>query len=172
MNLNSTLRSVVDSKHEEIHVAAPEDTIFDAARTMKSREIGSLVVLGENNRIAGILSERDIMTRVVAEQRDPGSTKVSEVMTSDPQCVEASMTVSDAMRTVTDQRIRHLPLVTGDKLEGLVSSGDLMAWVMGAQETEIRDLSSNLSTAVKKNKALIALMVVFAVLIVIGILTT
>ena len=172
MNLNSTLRSVAESKHEEIHVAALQDSVFDAARTMAARKIGAIVVLGDDNRIAGILSERDVMTRVVAAERDPKSTTVSEVMTVDPQCVAASMTVAEAMRKVTDQRIRHLPLVTADKLEGLVSSGDLMAWVMRAQETEIDTLSTNLSTAAKRNAAIIALIIVFVVLILIGVLTT
>ena len=72
------------------------------------------------------------------------------------------------MRKVTEQRIRHLPLVTGEKLEGMVSSRDLLSWAVRAQETEI----SGLSVAMKRHKALIALLLGFTILIVVGILTT
>ena len=81
------------------------------------------------------------------------------------------MTVEEAMRKVTAERIRHLPLVTAGKLEGLVSSGDLMAWAMAAQEVEIAGLSHQLRTAVTKNKALIALIIGFSILAIVGILT-
>lgn len=172
MNLNSTLRVVADAKHEEVHVVDADVTVYDAAVKMKDRNIGAVVVLGTDNRVQGIFSERDALYRVVAEGRDPRATKVAQVMTPDPVSVEASTTVAEAMRKVTERRIRHLPLMTDDKLEAVISSGDLMAWAMRAQETEIHNLSAKLSAALGKNKALIVLMAVFAVLVVIGILTT
>lgn len=127
MSMQSTLRAVADAKHEEIQTVTPGDLVSDVVYKMKSRNIGAMVVLNESGGVAGIFSERDLLTRVVAESLDAKTTLVSEVMTSDPQCVNASMTVEEAMRKVTEQRIRHLPLITGDKLEGLISSGDLTA---------------------------------------------
>ncbi len=171
MNLNTTLRSVADGKREEIHVVDEGATVHDAVQRMKSRGIGALVVLGAGNRVAGIFSERDVLNRVVADERDPRSTRVAEVMTAEPLCVDATTTVADAMRVVSDRHIRHLPMTTGGKLEGLVSSGDLMAWVVSAQETTLADLGSQLRAASTRNKALLGLMIAFAVLVLVAAIT-
>lgn len=172
MSMQSTLRAVTDSKHEGIQSISPDDLVSDAVSKMKSRNIGALVVLNDGGDVAGIFSERDLLTRVVGEGLDAAATKVAEVMTPDPQCVEAKMTVQEAMQMVTEQRIRHLPLVTAGKLEGLISSGDLTAWALKAQQDQIEGLSQKLSASVIKNKALIALIVVFGILIIIGILSS
>lgn len=172
MSMRSTLRTIADSKHEGIQSASPEDLVSEAVDKMVNRNIGALVVLDEEGGVVGVFSERDLLTRVVGQGLDAAATKVSEVMTPDPLCVEASLTVEDAMRKVTEEHVRHLPLVTGSKLEGLISSGDLTAWAVKAQEEEIEGLSHKLQVSVIKNKALIILFIVFAVLIVIGILTS
>ena len=172
MSMQSTLRSIADSKHEGIQSVAPEDLVSDAVGKMKSSNIGALVVLDDKGDIVGMFSERDVVTRVVGDGLDPNTTTVSEVMTPDPQCVQATMTVEEAMRKVTDERIRHLPLVTGNKLEGLISSGDLTAWALTAQKAEIEGLSQKLGTSATKNKALIALIITFSILIIIGILSS
>jgi CBS domain-containing protein len=93
-------------------------------------------------------------------------------MTKDPDCVSPEMSVIDAMRMVNEKRFRHLPLVKDGKLVGLVSSGDLTRWIVDEQKAEINDLSQNAKSLASKNKALIALVGAFAVLIVVGILTT
>lgn len=172
MSMQSTLRTVADSKHEGIQSVSPDDLVIDAVEKMQSRNIGAMVVLNGDGRVAGIFSERDLLTRVVGKGLDPGTTRVAEVMTPDPQSVEASMTVEQAMQVVTEQHVRHLPLMTGDRLEGLISSGDLMAWALTAQKVEIQGLSRKLGTSMTKNKALIALIVGFSILIVIAILAT
>lgn len=172
MSMQSTLRAIADSKHEAVQSVSPDDLVVDAVDKMKSRNIGALVVLNEDGSLAGIFSERDLLTRVVGEGLDAKTTKVLEVMTPDPQRVDATMTVEEAMRKVTEERIRHLPLVTGDTLEALVSSGDLTAWALTAQKAEIEGLSQKLGVSVLKNKALIALIIVFSILILIGILTS
>ncbi len=172
MNLNTTLRAVIDAKREEIHVVDADATVYDAAVSMRGRGIGALVVLGRDSAVAGILSERDVLNRVVAEGCDPRSTRVADVMTADPHCVEAMTTVGDAMRLVSDKHVRHLPMTTGGKLEGMVSSGDLMAWLVSAQEVELADLGSRLRAASTRSKVLVGLMIVFAVLVLAAVLTT
>lgn len=172
MSMQSTLRAVADSKHESIQSISPDDLVSDAVAKMKNRNIGALIVLSGDGGVVGIFSERDLLTRVVGQNLDTKTTKVSEVMTSDPQCVEATMTVEEAMRKVTEQRIRHLPLVTGGKLEALISSGDLTAWALKAQQAEIEGLSHKLRTSATKNRALIALIIGFSILIIVGILTS
>ena len=171
MSMQSTLRSVADSKHEGIQSIAPTVSVSDAVAKMKERNIGALVVLNEDGGLAGIFSERDLLTRVVSEGLDTETTRIAEVMTPEPYCVNASTTVEAAMRTVTEQRIRHLPLVTGDKVENLISSGDLTAWALKSQQAEIESLSQMLGNSVKKNKALIVLIIGFLVLLLIGVLS-
>ena len=172
MSMQSTLRAIADSKHEGIQSVSPDALVSDAVDKMKSRNIGALVVLNEKGGVVGIFSERDLLTRVVSQELDVKTARVEEVMTRDPHCVEATMTVEQAMHKVTEERIRHLPLVTGDKLEGLISSGDLTAWALKAQQAEIEGLSQKLGTSVAKNKALIALIIVFIVLVIAGVLTS
>lgn len=165
MSLRSALRTIAEHKRDEIHTASPEDLVFDVVEQMTKLNIGAMIILNADGAVAGIFTERDLLTRVVAEGLDVKTTKMSEVMTPDPQCVEASMTVEDAMRRVTEQRIRHLPLTTGGKLEGVISSGDLTVWALRAREAEVAGLSQKL----KKHKAVIALIIGFALLIIIGI---
>ena len=102
----------------------------------------------------------------------PGSTPLSKVMTKDPECVAPDMTVIDAMRMVNEKGFRHLPLVSDGKLVGMVSSRDLNRWAVAKQKAEIAGLSKSVSSLASKNKALIALVGAFAVLIVAGIAFT
>lgn len=172
MNMRSPLRAVADSKHEGIQTVWPSDLVSDAIGTMKARNIGAVIVLDDDDELAGIFTERDLLTRVAGEGLDSKVTRVSEVMTPDPQCVEASTTVEEAMRMVTEQRIRHLPLVTGRRVEGLISSGDLTAWVVTAQKAEIEGLSQKLGTALTKNKILVALTIGFVIIAIVAVLTS
>jgi len=165
MSLRSALRTIAEHKRDEIHTASPEDLVFDVVEKMKKLNIGAMIISKADGAVAGIFTERDLLTRVVAEGLDVKTTKMSEVMTPDPQCVEASMTVEDAMRKVTGQRIRHLPLTTGGKLEGVISSGDLTVWALRAREVEVEGLNQKL----KKHKAVIALIIGFALLVIIGV---
>ncbi len=172
MKMQSTLRAVADAKREEIHSARPDDLVCDAVEKMTARNIGALVVLDDDGGVVGIFSERDLLRRVVAQSRDPRQTRLAEVMTRDPVCVEATTAVGDAMRTVTEQQIRHLPLVVGGKLENLVSSGDLMAWAVQAQKGEIESLAQRAYVSGRKNTILLALIVLFVVLAIIALAIT
>lgn len=135
---------------------------------MTAKNVGAMVVLNDEGGVAGIFSERDLLTRVVAQKLDAESTKVAEVMTSHPWCVDTSMTVAEAMQLATDQRVRHLPLTSGNRLEGFISAGDLMASALEMKESEIRGLSTKL----KRHNSLIAILVGLAVVIVLGIVAT
>ncbi len=168
----TTLRTVADSKHQEVQTTSPTDTVAVAVKKMTDRGIGALVVMGEDRRIAGIFSERDVLNRIVAENRDPNTTNVAEVMTPDPICVEASTTIEEAMRKISELRIRHLPLVSGEKLVNMISSGDLTAWIVKAQRAEIQSVSDKLAIALTKNKVTIVLAVIFVVLAIVGMLTS
>jgi CBS domain-containing protein len=114
-------------------------SVFDAATLMNERKIGSVVVL-EDEKVVGILTERDVLTRVVTQQRKPGETLVRDVMTS-PVAVASLSTTDDELRAVMrDRRIRHIPIVEAGKLEGIISIGDLNWAKHQEQEETIRYL--------------------------------
>jgi CBS domain-containing protein len=106
-------------------VAVPPDaTVLDAARSMNEHRIGAVVVM-DDGALAGILTERDVMIRVVAAQRRPESTRVHEVMTADVFTCASSTLLKDLRTLMRDKRIRHVPVVEDGELIGMISIGDL-----------------------------------------------
>ena len=119
-----TAKHILDAKGGEVVTIHPEATVLDAARLMNVHHIGALVVV-RNGELAGIFTERDVLRRVVAEQRDPAETAVDAVMTS-TVAVASLDTSTDEIRSVfREQRIRHLPVIEDDRVIGMISIGDL-----------------------------------------------
>jgi CBS domain-containing protein len=114
-----------------------ESTVLEAARYMMEQRIGALPVL-RNGELVGIFSERDIMNRVVAVGRLPGSTKVSEVMTAKPKAVDVGESVENCLYLMREFGFRHLPIVDGKELKGLVSSRDILLRYISLKEDELR----------------------------------
>ena len=119
----TTLRELV--KDRKVYSVESTRTVLEAARFMMEHNIGALPVL-RNGDLAGILSERDIMNRVVAVGRTPGTTAVSEVMTANPRAVPADETIDECLFIMREFGFRHLPIVDGKDLKGLVSLRDLL----------------------------------------------
>jgi len=118
-----TLRELV--KDRKLYSVEATRTVLEAARFMMEHNIGALPVL-RNGELAGILSERDIMNRVVAVGRTPGTTAVSEVMTANPRSVPADETIEECLFIMREFGFRHLPIVDGKELKGLVSLRDVL----------------------------------------------
>lgn len=135
------LSQLLETKGHEVHVVAADDSVLEAIRLMAERHIGALLVMS-GGRMAGILSERDYARKVVLSGRSSTTTAVSEIMTTPVITIDQGQTVDDAMRLMTTQRIRHLPVVRGDTLVGLVSIGDLVKTVIEDQQHTIDDLKS------------------------------
>ncbi|HVK17188.1 MAG TPA: CBS domain-containing protein [Fimbriiglobus sp.] len=115
----------------------PSATVLEAALAMNAHRIGALVVT-DGDRVAGIVTERDVLVRVVAGRRDPSSIWVADVMTAEVVCGAPATTVEEARGVMRDRRIRHLPVAGGDgRLAGLVSIGDLNALAQADQERTI-----------------------------------
>lgn len=116
-------------------------TVLNATRLMNSRKIGALVVTDDQEAIVGIFTERDVLQRVVAQQRDPAGTLVEEVMTTDVICCRDAMPVEEVRALMRQHRIRHLPVVSesGD-LIGMISIGDVNAHLAGTHEVTIQYL--------------------------------
>src|SRR5215475_11312803 len=112
-------------KDRRVYSIEAEQTVLDAARFMMEHSIGALPVM-RNGELVGIFSERDIMNRVVAAGRMPGTTAVSEVMTANPRGVDAEESVDECLFLMKEFGFRHLPIVRGKELKGLVSLRDLL----------------------------------------------
>jgi CBS domain-containing protein len=117
-----------------------DSTVLEAARYMMEQRIGALPVL-RNGELVGIFSERDIMNRVVAVGRLPGTTKVSEVMTGNPKAVDVNETIENCMYLMREFGFRHLPIVDGKELKGLVSSRDILLRYIALKEAEQRRMA-------------------------------
>lgn len=169
--MQNPLSAVLNRKHGDTLYASPDTTVADAVRKMHDKNVGSLLIMDED-RLSGIMTERDVLFRVVDQGIDPTQTPVSQVMTANPKTASPSTTVEEAMRLVTELRARHLPLTDGDQVVGLISSGDLTRWVVDSQKGEIDDLRGEVRKGGHKFKVTIALVVAFAILIAVGIATS
>jgi CBS domain-containing protein len=118
---------------------APDVTVAAAAELLIRNQVGSVLVL-DQGRLVGIFTERDVLRRVVGERRDPATTRVSDVMTRDLVVMRPSASVVDAMRVISEKRIRHIPVVEGGAVVGVVSQGDLNHWLVRNREGQIQDL--------------------------------
>jgi CBS domain-containing protein len=136
MTMGQSIRDVMTTSP---HTVRPDSTLQDAAREMKSDDIGAVLV-EDNGSVAGILTDRDIVVRAIAEGRDPSSTKVSEVATTDVKTLTPDSTVEDAIKIVREQHVRRIPVVEGGKPAGIVSIGDLA--IERDRESALADISA------------------------------
>jgi CBS domain-containing protein len=132
----ATVRDILANKGSCVAAIGENHSVLEAAREMNARRVGSLVVL-EGETVVGIFTERDILTRIVAVQRDPAKTSVGEVMTTPVAVCHPGTTVEECRGVMTNKRIRHLPVVEDNRLVGIVTSGDIMASEIAAQQTTI-----------------------------------
>ncbi|MCA9283800.1 MAG: CBS domain-containing protein [Phycisphaerales bacterium] len=141
----ATAEQLVSVKGESVAWLPPSATVLDAARLMNDRHIGSVVVM-DDGHLVGIFTERDVLRRIVAAQRDPGTTRLSEVMTA-PVAVAAPYTLLDELRAVVrERRIRHVPVVDGEHVLGMISIGDLNRIEQQVQQQTIMYLEQFIST--------------------------
>ena len=123
-----TVKDILAGKSSQVWSIDPDATVLDAAQVMNDRKIGSLVVLA-GPQLVGIISERDILTRVVVPRLDPGTARVREVMTTEVVCCRSHTSLEEARGVLKNRRIRHLPVLDDDqRLCGLISIGDLNAY--------------------------------------------
>jgi len=137
--MTDTLAVILDEKGNTVHSVAPTASVLDAVRKMNDARIGALLVL-EDERPVGMFTERDVLTRVVDQRRDPGETPIADVMSTEVVAVKPNTTVDEAMAVITERRCRHLPVIEDGRLRGMVSIGDLTRWVTRKQRYEIQDL--------------------------------
>lgn len=134
-----TVRQLLEAKSPTIHAIRPEAPVLDAIRLMAEAHIGAVLVM-DGPRLVGILSERDYARKVVLQGRSSSDTPVSEIMTSNVLTTWSLDTSDRCMQTMTEHRIRHLPVIDGDDVVGIVSIGDLVKAVIEDQQAELESL--------------------------------
>jgi CBS domain-containing protein len=133
------VKHLLELKGNAVYRIGPEAPVLDAIRQMAERGIGALLVV-RGAELIGIVSERDYARKVILKGRSSKDTPVAEIMTASPISVDPASTVDECMRLCTDQRVRHLPVMDGARLAGVVSIGDLVKAVIDDQAVEIDQL--------------------------------
>jgi CBS domain-containing protein len=139
MEIYDTIRDVLNRKGREVFSIPPDASVSQAIETMADRHVGALLVI-VGGRLTGIVSERDYARKVVLKGKSSKDTRVEEIMTQAVITVEPRRTVDECMKIMTNSRIRHLPVVDGEHVVGIVSIGDLVNWIITAQDHTIRQL--------------------------------
>jgi CBS domain-containing protein len=136
-----TVRHLLDRKGRVVFSIAPEDPVLEAVRMMAEHHVGALLVM-RGTELSGIVSERDYARKVVLLGRSSADTPVSQIMSSPVMSVALENSVQDCMRLMTERRIRHLPVIEGGRVIGMVSIGDLVKAVIEEQQHTIEQLES------------------------------
>jgi CBS domain-containing protein len=137
----TTVRHLLDRKGRAIHLVEPEDPVLEAIQLMADHHIGALLVM-RGDELLGIVSERDYARKVILLGRSSSETPVWQIMSSPVITVSPNTTVDECMHLCTDHRIRHLPVVDGHRVVGVVSIGDLVKAVIQDQQQTIEQLES------------------------------
>jgi len=131
-----------DIMNEGCECAGENDSVADAAQKLKSLNVGSMPICGEDDRLKGMITDRDIVTKVIAEGRDPSSVTVGELGEGKPVTIGADDSVSEAIRTMKEHQVRRLPVIDGHDLVGIVSQADI---AKNAEEEEVGELVEAIS---------------------------
>jgi CBS domain-containing protein len=139
MEITTTIGSILNRKGTTVWSVSPTNTVFEAISMMAEKNVGALPVL-EGDRLVGMISERDYARKIILLGRGSRETSVAEIMTVNLKTVDLSESVQECMQIMTENRVRHIPVLEGGKLAGLISIGDCVNWIISAQTAAIDDL--------------------------------
>ena len=141
MDVSGTIDGILNQKSGDIFSISPEATVFEAIELMDNKNVGALLVM-EADRLIGMISERDYTRKVMLRGKRSRETKVAEIMSANLTVAHPREPVEKCLHLMTDKRIRHLPVLDGDKVVGIISIGDLVKWVISCQSAAIAHLEN------------------------------
>ena len=144
MNPNGTISEILAHKGTQAWSIAPDATVYDAIQLMADKNVGALLVT-EGVKLVGIISERDYTRKVALKGKSSKQTAVREILSGQVIHVGPGHTVEECLHLMTDHRIRHLPVLQDGKIQGVVSIGDLVNWIISAQNSTIHQLQTYIS---------------------------
>ncbi|MDP3459286.1 MAG: CBS domain-containing protein [Hyphomonas sp.] len=139
------VEQILNDKGRIVETLRADHTLREAAQLLDDKKIGAVVALGLDDKIIGVLSERDIVRQVARLGAEALDMPVGSAMTRSVVTVQATTPIDEALQTMTDRRIRHLPVVLNDRLTGVISIGDLVKWKIAEAESEANAMKSYLS---------------------------
>lgn len=139
-----SIRQLLERKGSEVWLTSPDASVFEALQLLAEKNIGALLVL-RDGELVGVVSERDYARKVVLHGKTSMKTPVKEIMTEEVVTVGSEKTVEEAMAIMADKHIRHLPVLEGEKIVGVVSIGDLVKAIIAEQEFAINQLENYIS---------------------------
>ncbi|MDQ7996460.1 MAG: CBS domain-containing protein [Luteibacter sp.] len=139
------VKHLLEGKGKAVYAVAPDASVYEAIQQMAEKNVGALVVI-KGSELVGIVSERDYARKVILKDRSSRDTPVAEIMTASVITVASDATVDECMRLCTDGRLRHLPVLDGTRLVGVVSIGDLVKAVISEQRETINQLESYITS--------------------------
>ncbi len=145
MKLYDSVALILKRKGSEVYSISPHASVYQALEKLAEKNLGALVVM-DGSDLVGILSERDYVRKVILKGYSSKQLKVSEIMSSPALTVNPETPIDECMQRMTDKRCRHLPVVEGGKLVGVVSIGDLVNWIITAQDETIHHLEDYITS--------------------------
>ncbi len=139
-----TIGTILHHKGAVVWTISPQATVFEAIQLLARKNIGALPVM-DGDKLVGIFSERDYTRKVALEGKTSQTTRVRDILSTNVATIAPHETVEEAMRLMTEKRIRHLPVVEDDRVVGVVSIGDMVNWIISAQTATIDQLESYVS---------------------------
>src|ERR1700724_1917933 len=144
MDVSGNIGAILTQKSDEIFSVSPETTVHDAVAMMDEKNVGALLVM-KDDKLVGMLSERDYTRKVMLRGRKSADTNVSEIMSTNLTVTHPNEGVEECLRVMTDKRFRHLPVLDGEKVVGVISIGDLVKHVISCQSATIAHLENYIS---------------------------
>lgn len=140
MKLGTKVSDILKNKGNKVYSIKPDRTVFEALQVMAEKEIGALLVLDDEEKVVGIFSERDYARKCILEGKSSKETKVSELMVTKVYFVTPEDKVEEVMTLMTEKKIRHLPVLKGDDLVGIISIGDVVKSIIEDKDFIIENL--------------------------------
>jgi CBS domain-containing protein len=144
MEIDATIDMLLANKGSQVWSIGPRATVFEAIKLMADKNVGALLVT-EGGKLLGIISERDYTRKVILKGKYSRETAVIDIISTNPVVVSPGDKVVDCMRLMTQKRVRHLPVVNGNEVVGVISIGDLVNWTISAQSAAIDQLHKYIS---------------------------